>query len=314
MSMNQAQIRVIDPILSTVVQGYSNAQMVGSALFPAVPVEVAGGQIIEFGKEAFQLYDTRRAPGAATKRISAGYLGRPYAVEGHALEALVPLELSRDAQLVPGIDLAGLHVKLVQDIHLTTLEVQQAGIARNAANYDVNHKVALTGVKKWSDITSKPLTDVLAAKEAIRASCGQYPTVMLISAKVFAALQANTSVQTRFQYTSSASVTTDMLANFFGIPKVVVGAAVTASDAGVFSDIWGLDVVLPEEPAGNHRAVLEEVGGQRLIRVVGDGSAGLELPDNEGRRGDRIEIEGRVRVTGTANTDILTVGDANQWV
>jgi len=244
MSMNQAQIRVIDPILSTVVQGYSNAQMVGSALFPAVPVEVAGGQIIEFGKEAFQLYDTRRAPGAATKRISAGYLGRPYAVEGHALEALVPLELSRDAQLVPGIDLAGLHVKLVQDIHLTTLEVQQAGIARNAANYDVNHKVALTGVKKWSDITSKPLTDVLAAKEAIRASCGQYPTVMLISAKVFAALQANTSVQTRFQYTSSASVTTDMLANFFGIPKVVVGAAVTASDAGVFSDIWGLDVVL----------------------------------------------------------------------
>lgn len=73
-------------------------------------------------------------------------------------------------------------------------------------------------------------------------------------------------------------------------------------------------VVSPEEPAANHRAVLEEVGGKRLIRVVGDGSAGLELADNEGRRGDRIEIEGRVRVTGTADTDILTVGDANQWV
>lgn len=250
MPLNQAQIRVIDPILSTIVQGYTNAELVGSALFPAVPVNVAGGQIIEFGKEAFQAYDTRRAPGGATKRIAAGYLGKPYAVENHALEALVPLEHSRDAAAVPGIDLSSLHVKLVQDIHLNTLEVQQAGIARNALNYDANHKVALAGVTKWTDPNSKPLADVLAAKEAVRATCGRYPNVLTLSAKAFVALQSNPSVQTRFQYTSSASITTDMLANYFGVQKVVVGAAVSATDAGVFSDIWGNDAVLAYVPQG----------------------------------------------------------------
>jgi len=249
MAMNQNQIRVIDPILTTVVQGYSNAELVGSALFPAVPVDVAGGQIIEFGKEAFMQYDTRRAPGGSTKRVSMGYLGRPYAVENHALEALVPVEYQRDAQAVPGIDLATTHVKLTMEAMHMGLEVQQAGIARNAANYDINHKIALAGVTKWSDPTSKPLTDVLAAKEAVRASSGRYPNVLLLGAKVFAALQGNVSVQNRFQYTTAASVTTDMLANYFGVDKVVVGAAVTSSDAGVFSDIWGGDAVLAYVPA-----------------------------------------------------------------
>jgi hypothetical protein len=247
-NINLSQARMIDPILSTIVQGYSQSDLVGSTLFPSVPVDVSGGQIIEFGKEAFMQYDTRRAPGGATKRISAGFMGRPYAVENHALEALVPYEIQREAITVPHIDLAALHVKLVQEIHLTTLEVQQASIARNAANYDVNHKLALSGTSKWSDPTSKPLADVLAAKEAIRATAGRYPNVLLLSAKAFSALKANEAVQARFQFTSAASVTTDMLANYFDVEKVVVGKAVTSTDAGVFSDIWGTDAILAYVP------------------------------------------------------------------
>lgn len=248
MPLSNSQVRVIDPILSSIVQGYSNPELVGSALFPAVPVDQSGGQIIEFGKESFMAADTRRAPGGVTRRMALGYLGRPYATENHALEAIIPIEHQRDAAQVPGIDLAGLNVGLVQSIHLTNLERQQAAVARNAANYDANHKIALAGAAKWSDPASKPLVDVSAAKEAIRASSGRYPNTLLISAKVFAALQANASITSRFQYTTAASITTDMLANYFGVAKVVVGAAVTADDAGAFTDIWGLDAVLAYVP------------------------------------------------------------------
>ncbi len=74
------------------------------------------------------------------------------------------------------------------------------------------------------------------------------------------------------------------------------------------------NVALPPELTANHRAVLVAGNGQRLVRITGDGSAGLELAPNERSQGDRVEIEARVRATGRGDTDILTVGDGDRWV
>lgn len=126
MPMNTSQARIVDPILSTIAQGYRNAELVGNNLFPAVPVTVAGGQIIEFGRESFRLVDAQRAPGAATKRIQFGYLGKPFALTQHALEGPVPQELQRDASRVPGVDLGQRSVKSALRILSLTLEREQA--------------------------------------------------------------------------------------------------------------------------------------------------------------------------------------------
>lgn len=53
MSMSLSQARVVDPVLTTHAQGYKNADFVGMALFPRVDVAKSGGQVIEFGREAF---------------------------------------------------------------------------------------------------------------------------------------------------------------------------------------------------------------------------------------------------------------------
>jgi len=93
------------------------------------------------------------------------------------------------------------------------------------------------------------------------------------------------------------------------------------SSAGRPEPLLGLSAVgrnvnmeFPEEPIANHRVVLGEEEGRAVVRVTGDGSAGLDLDDNERSRGDRVEIEAKVRVMGKGDTDILTVGDANHWV
>jgi hypothetical protein len=88
--MTPGQARVVDPVLTTVAQGYKNSEFVGFALFPAVPVDLRGGQVIQFGKEAFRLYNTRRAPGGAVKRLQVGYSGEKYALESHSLAGQVP--------------------------------------------------------------------------------------------------------------------------------------------------------------------------------------------------------------------------------
>ncbi|EHP39421.1 hypothetical protein OR16_31719 [Cupriavidus basilensis OR16] len=251
--LNLGQARVVDPILTTIVQGYTNGELVGNFLFPVVPVEVSGGKVIQFGKEAFQLYDTQRAPGGRAARINAGYQGVPYALENHGLDAQVPDEISRDAQRVPGIDLAKVYIKTVQDSLGLGVEVAQATMARDATKYDANHKLALAGTAKWSDPSSDPAANVNAGREAIRASTGRYPNTLLLSAMAFTALRFHPKILEKFKYTSSASITEDMLAKYFNVDRVVVGGAVKADDKGNFTDVWGADAVLAYVPirAGN---------------------------------------------------------------
>ncbi len=256
--VSQSQARVIDPILANVAQGYQNGELVGLNLFPAVPVQVSGGQIIEFGREAFRLYNARRAPGGDTKRIQFGYLGKHFALLQDSLEGQVPREYLRDAKLVPGIDMGSRAVNSTMKALMLRLEWDQAQLATNPANYDVNHTVTLSGGSKWSTSTGNPLTDVDNGREQIRSTVGQYPNTMLMSAKAFVAAKNNPNVIARFQYNSSVpidgtSITTQMMAGLFNIDKVIVGKAITFDDANNSTDIWGNSVVLayvPDRPSG----------------------------------------------------------------
>ncbi|MDR0249934.1 MAG: hypothetical protein LBI35_01250 [Burkholderiales bacterium] len=245
-------IRIIDPILSNIARGYSNGEFVGHALFPRVPVMVSGGQIIQFGKEAFMRYNTRRAPGANTKRIDFGYEGQPFALENHAIEALVPVEWMRDAAQVPGIDLATRGLQLAQKVLTRQLEEQQATLATTAANYDAAHIEVLTGTGSLAAITN--ITEWIdSKKELIRSQTAQYPNKMVVGPQVFRVLRNLEVVREHFKYTSSASVTAQMLAQFFDIPQIVVGTGVMSDQDGTFGDIWGNDIVLayaPDNPVG----------------------------------------------------------------
>lgn len=244
-----AQRRVVDPILTNVVQGYVHPEHVGMHLFPRVPVNVAGGKVIEFNKESFRLYNTQRAPGTPAKRIKFGYEGKPYALENHALEALVPKEHMREAEQVPGIDLASRSTKLTMDAELLGLEVQQATLATTLANYDANNRVTLSGTDQWNDYSnSDPKADIKAAREAVRSKIGVYPNVMVISAKAFNELSDHPAVLEKIKYTQAAIITPDLLAKVFDLDKVVVGKGVYSDDSGAFVDIWGVHVVLAYVP------------------------------------------------------------------
>lgn len=249
MTMNISQVRVVDPVLTTVVQGYKNPEFVGDALFPAVPVGVSGGKIIEFGKESFLAYNSQRAPGGATRRISFGYQGKPFSLENHALEAPVPREYQRDAAKVPGINLGTRAVNLTMRANKQTLEIQQAALATDAANYPTANKITLSGTDKWSNAASKPVSIINAGKEAVRQAIGVYPNVLLLGAQAFNPLKDNPSILERFKYTSKESITAEMLAALFDLDKVVVGKAVQATDAGVMSDVWGNFAVLAYVPS-----------------------------------------------------------------
>jgi len=242
--LTPSQARIIDPVLSTHALGYRQPNLIARQLFPLAPVAMYGGQVIEFGKEAFKLYGSKRAPGTETKRIRFGYQGKPYAIVPSALEAAVPRELMQDARVVPGIDLGVRAVNTVLRSLNLEHEYNCAQLARGASNYDSNHKLALSGTSTWTGAASDPVADVTAGREAIRASTGVYPNTIEISATAFSALQSNAKILDRIKYTGRDSVTTAILANLFQIQNVLIGEAMVADASDAFGDVWGDDVIL----------------------------------------------------------------------
>jgi hypothetical protein len=250
--MSNSQARIIDPVLTAAAQGFQNAEFVGAALFPKVPVVARGGKIVTFGKEDFMLYATGRSPGQNTKRVTFGHFGNPYALESHSLEGLLPIETMQEAAAVPGIDMSMTTINKTQNIIALRLEKAMADTARLAASYGAANKITLSGTSQWSDFsgTSDPVAVIEAGKEAVRAKIGKRPNTAIIGAKVFSALKQHPKIVDRIKYTGRDVATPELLAALFGLEKVLVGDAVYADDAGNFTDVWGKDVVLAYTEVG----------------------------------------------------------------
>ncbi|TCT37433.1 major capsid protein [Martelella mediterranea] len=252
--MNQRGAAVIDPILTTHAVGYRNALMISSVLFPIVTVTNRSMRVIKFGKESFRLLNTRRAPGAARKRVQYGYADDPLALIQDALDGIVPREHQEEAETVPGIDLGAGAVDTVLDIMALGDEVTAANLARNADSYDANHKITLAGTDRWTDgVNSDPKADIDAGKESVRGSTGRYPNTLALGPTAGNALKNHPKIKEQFKYTSADSVTDEMLARYFDIERVVIGKAVylpeNADEDDLALDVWGNDAVLAYVPS-----------------------------------------------------------------
>lgn len=250
--VNTRTAAAVDPILSTHARGYRNSEFVAGSLFPRVTVPNRSMRVIKFGKEAFRMLNTRRAPGADKKRVQYGYASDPISLVQDALEGVVPIEHQEEAMSVPGINLGQGAINMVLDAVDLGLEYDSAQLARTAANYDANHKLALTGTARWTNAASTPQSDIDAGKEAIRRSIGRYPNTLVLGPSSFGGLKRHATIKDQFKYTGRESITAEMLAAFFDLKRVVVGKAVflaeTAADTAMASDIWGDDAILAYVP------------------------------------------------------------------
>ena len=70
MSNTLANKRIQDPVLTTLAQGYHNAEMVCESLFPVVEIEKEAGKIPQFGRLAFRLSSTVREVHGDSNRLT----------------------------------------------------------------------------------------------------------------------------------------------------------------------------------------------------------------------------------------------------
>ena len=261
--LNTRTAAVIDPILSNHARGYRNAKFVGDVLFPRVPVPNRSMTLLKFGKQSFRKLNTRRAPGSNVKRVQYGYESGNIALVQDSVEGVVPVEHQEEASKVPGIDLGAHAINMVLDSVDPGLELDTAQLARDPANYDVNHKLALAGAARWTSDSSDPGADIGNAKEAIRGYIGPRPNVLMLGPSAVKALKRHPKIIDRFKYTSSASLTLDMLAAYFELEKVVSAAVYlpeTAGDTTRATDIRGDDAILAYVPQAGQNFMVPSYG------------------------------------------------------
>lgn len=246
--MTPAQARVVDPVLTTICQGFKQANLVGFSLFPRVPVMLRAGKILQFRKEDFMLYNAKRSPGQNTKRLQIGYDGIPFALDDYSLEALVPVEIQQEGERaqVP-INVSTASVAKIDHALALGLEVSQANLARTYANYAASNRVTKSGSGQWSDYASgvsDPGGDIETARDAIRAAIGLRGNTVVLGYAAYAKARSHPKTLDRIKYTGRDSATPELLAQLWNVDRVIVGEAVYATDAGVFGDVWGRDVIV----------------------------------------------------------------------
>lgn len=246
--------RVVEPILTTVVQGYANPEFVGSELFPAIPVTKRAGKIIRFDKEDFALFDTRRSPAAATKRRNINYGSDSYSLYQDRLEGELPREHIEESAGM-GFDLQVETAESTMRSIQLRLEYDQAAIATNAANYDSAHKIALSGTSKWTDPLSDPAGDIRSWMQSILSTVGTSGNVLLLGRKVANAFIEHAQTKDKIKYTSSASIDTVAIAAMFNLAKVVIASSlILNNETGELVDIWG-DVAIAAYVAQTRRSI-----------------------------------------------------------
>jgi len=85
--------------------------------------------------------------------------------------------------------------------------------------------------KQWSDYSSSdPINDIEAGKAEILGNTGLAPNTLVLGYEVFRQLKNHPDLVDRIKYTSSQTITEDMLARMFDIDRLLVAKAVKATN------------------------------------------------------------------------------------
>ena len=149
----------------------------------------------------------------------------------------------------------------------------------------------------WSAASSTPIADVETAKNTVLTNTGYLPNTMVMSYKVFSALVDNDDITDRIKYTSSDSVTADLLAKLFGLDRVLIMSSTYNSAAegasASYAQIGDRDALVCYV-APNPGLMMPSAGYSMLWSGVGGGlgtNTAISQFDLPERRATRVEIE-----------------------
>jgi len=297
----------VDAILTNISVAYLQDTLtyIAQSIFPEIPVTKQSDKYFKYDKgDWFRDEAQKRAP--ATESAGSGYrVGTDnYSCDVYAFHKDVDDQTRANADEPINLDLDA--SSFVTGRMLMRMERDWAATCFTTGVWATD----LTGVsgtpstnefKQWNDAASTPVTDIEDAKRTILVTTGFMPNVLVVGYDVYKELKQHPSIYERLKYTTSESITREILARFFEIDRFVVAqsiynAGVREPDAGgadtmgfVFGKAAWLGYVAPNP------GVLQPTAGYRFSWTgVSDGlgqTIGTTRFRMPAKRADRIESQ-----------------------
>lgn len=212
--------------LTNISLAYIQAQtnFIAARCFPRVPVEKRSDLYFRYSKADF-LRDEMQKRAPATESAGAGY-----ALDTDSYVCDVwSLHKDLDDQIVSNyddpLDAGRDATQYLTQQGLIRLERQFASDYMGSGIWGTT-VTGGSGFTQWSDPSSDPETDVSLGRTTILQNTGMMPNRLVVSHPVHEALKKHPVIKDRFKYTTSESVTEDMLSRFFEIDQYLVSRAV----------------------------------------------------------------------------------------
>jgi len=248
----------IDAILTNISVAYiqNTNNFIADKVFPTIPVDKKSNLYFKYTKDDwFRDEAQRRADGTASAGSGYGLSTDTYMADVFAFHKDIgdqtranadnPLNPDMEAtQFVTQRLLLRREVQWASDYFTTGVWGSQVTGVTSGGTSGSGYAV------QWSDYTnSLPIVDIELGKTTVLQNTGYEPNTLVLSYAVFQKLKAHPTLVDRYKYTQAgAIVTEDLLAQLFGIDRVLVAKAVVngsaEGQAGSYSYTTGKNALL----------------------------------------------------------------------
>lgn len=236
----------VDAILTNISVAYMQRQenFIADKVFPIIPVDKKSDKYFVYTKndwfrdEAQRRADATESAGSGYNLTTGTYNADVWAFHKDVGDQTVanadaPLNPLREAaEFVTHRLLLRRELQFVSDFFTTGVWADDvAGVAGAPSSGET---------KQWSDYTSSdPINDIEAGKSEILSNTGMEANTLVLGYEVFRQLKNHPDLVDRIKYTSSQTITADMIAAMFDIPRVLIAKAVKATNNEGASDAYG---------------------------------------------------------------------------
>ena len=227
----------VDAILTNISVAYLQNQdnFIADKVFPVIPVDKKSDKFFTYTKnDWFRDEAQRRAGGTESAGGGYGLSTDSYSADVFAFHKDVDDQTlyNADAPLNPlreATEFVTRRLALRKEIQWNS-DFFAGSIWGN--DYDgVAGTPSTNEVKQWSDYAaSDPIDDIEDAKAGILSTTGMEANTLVLGYDVFRTLKNHPDIVDRIKYTSSQTVTADMLAAMFDVPRVIISKAVKATN------------------------------------------------------------------------------------
>jgi len=254
----------IDQYLTNFSRRISNEGFIAERLCTVVRVRKDSDKYAVYNNDHLRTVTDERAPGSPPNEVDYGVGSATYSLVEHTLRDSVPDEEldNADEPFEPFEDAAA---ALQERIRLR-LEKKVADLVFGTSTW--TNRETLSGTDQFDDYAnSDPFTVIEDAKSSVLSKSLRKPNIIVVGHQVFQKLVNHPDVVDRVKYTSSRSITPDMLANLFDVDEFLVGAAVENTAKEGQDDnlqyIWGKHIFVGYR---SPRASLRTVTAVSLFR------------------------------------------------